>query len=444
MLVGVAVALVVATTSVTLYLATADRLRGQIDASLRNRIDRVLSLTPAERRTLERRLRGAVPDDLLGSIANGAQLVRADGSILRVAPRGRPLPVTAEVARLARAGSERRILMDVEADGQHLRIMAAGAGPLGAVEVARSLDEVDDALAGLSLICVIVGVVGCVVAAGVGLLVAHHGLRPVRRFTARTEEISRTGDTSVRLPVHGSDELSRLAEAHNRTLLALDESVVAQRQLVADASHELRTPLAAIRANVQVLQRTPGMPDVDRAQLLDEVLTETAALTALIADVVDVARDGSAELVLEELRLDCVVEEALERVRRRSTDRVFAMCGGPVVIVGDEQLLARAIDNLLDNAAKWAPRGSTVDVAVEGGRVTVRDRGPGVPEVELGRVFDRFYRSAAARGTRGSGLGLAIVRQVARAHGGRARVENAEGGGARFSIDLSAAVRRLD
>ena len=99
--------------------------------------------------------------------------------------------------------------------------------------------------------------------------------------------------------------------------------------------------------------------------------------------------------------------------------------------------IERAVGNLLDNAIKWSPDGGTVEVAVHDGRVIVRDQGPGIAEEDLPHVFDRFYRSPAARGTPGSGLGLAIVRQIARAHGGDVRATRAEGGGTQVELTLT-------
>jgi two-component system sensor histidine kinase MprB len=135
-------------------------------------------------------------------------------------------------------------------------------------------------------------------------------------------------------------------------------------------------------------------------------------------------------------RLDSVVEDAVQRARFHAPQVEFDVRSSPSVVKGSPWRVERAVRNLLDNARKWSPPGAIVEVVVGDARVTVRDRGPGVSDDDAPRIFDRFYRSPAARGVPGSGLGLAIVRQVADDHGGSVRVEKAEGGGSRFILDL--------
>ena len=138
-------------------------------------------------------------------------------------------------------------------------------------------------------------------------------------------------------------------------------------------------------------------------------------------------------------RLDLVAAEAVERARRDRPRVEFTTDLEETVVFGVRDRLERAIANLLDNAAKWSPPGGTVDVAVRGGEVTVRDRGPGIADEDLPFVFDRFYRSPSARGLPGSGLGLAIVRQVADAHSGTVVAEHAPGGGTLVRLSLNGA-----
>jgi two-component system sensor histidine kinase MprB len=163
-------------------------------------------------------------------------------------------------------------------------------------------------------------------------------------------------------------------------------------------------------------------------------------MTALVADLMDLARDGHASAPpAEPLRLDHLVEGAVERTRRRAPGVEFVTSMSPVVVTGVAERLDRAIGNLLDNAAKWSPPNGRVEVSVADGAVTVRDHGPGIAPEDLPFVFDRFYRSAAARGLPGSGLGLAIVRQVAEAHGGSVQAWNAPDGGAVLRMWMSPA-----
>jgi two-component system, OmpR family, sensor histidine kinase MprB len=226
------------------------------------------------------------------------------------------------------------------------------------------------------------------------------------------------------------DEIGRLATSFNTMLGALEDSIHAQRQLVADASHELRTPLTSLRTNVELLARGT-LPDEERRRAMDDVHAQIEELTALVADVVEMARDGEPRHDVEEaVRLDEVVADAVARARLHSPQISFHEQLDASVVVGVPERLHRAVSNVLDNAAKWSPPDGDVDVTVHGGEIAVRDRGPGIDPDDLPYVFDRFYRSAAARNRPGSGLGLAIVRQVAEAHGGTVSAERvAEDGG---------------
>jgi two-component system sensor histidine kinase MprB len=167
-----------------------------------------------------------------------------------------------------------------------------------------------------------------------------------------------------------------------------------------------------------------------------EQLTE---MTALIAELVELARGDQSPAEPEDVRLDLLAADAIERTRRNRPGVAIAPQLEESMIRGVPSAIERAVSNLLDNAAKWSPPGGEVDVVVRAGEVTVRDRGPGIADEDLPHVFDRFYRSAAARRLPGSGLGLAIVRQVAEAHGGSVSAEAAEGGGALLRLRLGAA-----
>jgi two-component system sensor histidine kinase MprB len=222
-------------------------------------------------------------------------------------------------------------------------------------------------------------------------------------------------------------------------LEALDASLAAQRRLVADASHELRTPLTSLRTNVEVLARPDAPTGEERERLLRDIVDQTAELTRLVEDVVELARGHEPSLAETDVRLDELVAAAVERAGRHAPHVRFRTDLDGSVVRGVPERIDRAVSNLLDNAAKWSPPEGEVDVVVRAGEVTVRDRGPGIADEDLPHVFDRFYRSAAARRLPGSGLGLAIVRQVAEAHGGSVSAEAAEGGGAVLRLRLGAA-----
>jgi two-component system sensor histidine kinase MprB len=325
---------------------------------------------------------------------------------------------------------------DVTVDGTHLRVFTFAYGPDSAVQVARPLTEVDESLRRIGLVLLLIAAGGVVLAAGLGLVVARAALSPVRRLTETAEHVSETQDLSERIEVSGNDELSRLAASFNTMLGALEKSTRAQRQLVADASHELRTPLTSVRTNIEVLAGDRFLPPEERTRLLSDVVEQLEEMTTLIAELIELARAEQQWAAPEEVRLDLLVADAVERARRNRPEVVYSVELEPVTVAGVPTTIERAVGNLLDNAAKWSPADAEVEVELRDGRLTVRDHGPGIPEEDLPYVFDRFYRARAARGMPGSGLGLAIVRQVAESHGGDVVAERAEGGGTRMVLTL--------
>ena len=175
----------------------------------------------------------------------------------------------------------------------------------------------------------------------------------------------------------------------------------------------------------------------EREKLLTDVVAQLTEMTALVTELVELARGEEHAAGAEDVRLDLLVAEVVERAQRDFPQVEFVTALEPTELHGVPATIARAVSNLLDNAAKWSPPGGRVEVAVQNGEVTVRDHGPGIDDDDLPYVFDRFYRSAAARKLPGSGLGLAIVKQVAEAHGGAVTAERAEGDGTRMKLVLA-------
>jgi len=276
---------------------------------------------------------------------------------------------------------------------------------------------------------VVVALGGLVLAAILGYIAARTALRPVATLTGAAERVAETRDLATRIKVDRDDELGSLARSFNTMLDALERSAKAQRRLVADASHELRTPLAALRTNVELMRRADALDPRDRAELLQAILDGLEELTALVSDVVELARDEEPSVLLEDVRLDEIVTRAATRAAAHWPHVRFDVDVEPAVVHGVPERLARAVANLLDNAGKYSPAGGTVEVRLRAGELTVRDHGPGIAEEDLPYIFDRFYRAPSARSMPGSGLGLAIVRQVVEGHGGTVAAANAPGGG---------------
>ena len=276
-------------------------------------------------------------------------------------------------------------------------------------------------------------VVAATVMAGVlGRAIAGRALRPVTRLTRTAEAITATGDPGRRadagldagrradagLDAGRGDEVARLASSFSAMLTALQRSVEAQRQLVADASHELRTPLTSLRTDLDLLCDPPGLADPRAPQYAERARRRTVELSDLVADLVSLARYGRRPQVMQDVRLDEVVASAAAGVRDRTTPpRTLSLDLEPTLVVGDEEALYRAVVNLLDNAVAWTPAEGDIAVTLRDGRLCVSDTGPGIPAEDLPHVFERFYRSSTARSRPGSGLGLAIVKQVANQHG---------------------------
>ena len=238
--------------------------------------------------------------------------------------------------------------------------------------------------------------------------------------------------------MRGRDEISRLSRRLDELLASIESSLASQRQLVADASHELRTPITTLRANMELLADARTLPEKERAEVVRDVRDELESMTSLVGELVELARGEEADVAPAELRLDAVVRGVVERAARRWPAVEFRTELEPCTIVGAPQRVERAVSNLVDNARKWSPEGgAVVEISVRDGVVEVRDHGPGIDEKDAPLVFNRFYRSAAARALPGAGLGLAIVKQIADAHGGTVRAENAPDGGAVVWLRLS-------
>ncbi len=422
-----AVALAVVVASLVVYFAVRQQLRGSVDDALRVR-EVEISHEPPERIFF-------APEPNFG-VAGYVQVLGADRNCRSQGGAECLLPFGDKALDVAR-GNSGPYLSDVDVSGTHLRVLTFPYIPATAVQIARPLTEVDHSLSRIRLFLILITAGGVAVAAALGLAVSRATLAPVRRLTRATETVAETGDLSERIDAGGRDELSRLADSFNAMLGALEESRRVQRQLVEDASHELRTPLTSLRTNIEVLASERTLPAGERGRLLTDVVEQLGEMTVLVAELIELARGEQQPEEAQDVRLDLVAAEAVERARRNSPGVEFKAHLRESLIRGVPATIERAVGNLLDNAAKWSPPGAEVEVAVHDASVSVRDHGPGIDEEDLPHVFDRFYRARSARGMPGSGLGLAIVRQVAEAHGGEVVAERAEGGGTLMILRLN-------
>jgi two-component system sensor histidine kinase MprB len=481
-----AVAIAVVLASGLTYLLTSNQLHSQVDAQLHNRghaagrlqrylnPDRKAAAVVADSERLGLDLNGISssdgksdssskesvnsaaqatrPNNLFGRLPPGPdqvrgyqQVVSSSGQIVVRSARKVSLPVDARTRLLAKDGG-RPFFRDAYVHGIHLRVLAQSFGHNQAIQLAQPLTEVDSLLHRLRLILAVLALGGVALAALLGRLVAGAAVLPLKRLNQATEHVARTQDLSGRIRYVGEDEIGRLAASFNSMLDALDQSmgaldasVHAQRQLVADASHELRTPVTSLRTNIEILQQAEDMDQGDRSRLLSDVVEQIGELTLLMNDLIDLARGEEPRADAEEMRLDMVVGEVIERARRRVPGAPFAVELEATMVSGVPARVERAVSNLIDNAVKYSPPGYSIEISLHGDELTVRDHGPGISAEDLPYVFDRFYRGAEARGRPGSGLGLAIVRQVAEQQGGMVTAEDAAGGGTLMRLRLPGA-----
>jgi two-component system sensor histidine kinase MprB len=424
------VALVVALACATTYFVMRHELYSQVDAQLtehaHNPTTNYEGFNPFQQ------------DFIAIVLPHGQRTLQSD-----------PVPIDAEIRAVA-AGHRRGFFRNTTlkavqtSTGRHIVLRARERVlPVtgGAVVVARDIDYIDHDLDRLRFILILVSLGGILIAAAAGALVSGATLAPVRRLTAAAERIAETGEPSERVPEGGRDELARLGASFNTMLASLEESLETQRRFVADASHELRTPLTSLQTNIDVLRGDIELEPEQRRRLLDDLHRESQEMRALIAGLLELAR-GGAQTTREEFQLDELVEAGLDRARTRFPAVAWKSDGlEPTVVDGYRDPMERAVWTLLENAGKWSGDGGSVEVSLARGELRVRDHGPGFSEEDRPLVFDRFYRSAAARAMPGAGLGLAIVREVAEAHGGTVEAENAAGGGALVRLSLNGAAR---
>jgi two-component system, OmpR family, sensor histidine kinase MprB len=381
-------------------------------------------------------LQRAVPAPGPGGPPSLAQLIGPDGAPVTDIGSQVRLPVSDTDKALATNGGDASF-SDVSAHDTSFRVLTQPLPMGGAIQVARSLEDTDHTLNTLIIILAAVSAGGIALAAGLGPFVARAALAPAGEVSDAAEEVARTHDLTHRIEVRGDDELGRLAGSFNEMMAGLERSEAAQRRLVADASHELRTPLATLRTNIETLGRTENLDPEERKRLVADLTQELEEMTELVGDIVELARaPGQDAIARQDVALDELTRDAIERAERRARGMRFDQDLHPSLVNADAQRLGRAISNMLDNACKWSPEGGTVEVEVDHGRVVVRDHGPGFPAGDLDKVFDRFWRADDARGKPGSGLGLAIVQRVADEHDGSARASNAPEGGAVVSLEL--------
>jgi two-component system OmpR family sensor kinase len=330
-----------------------------------------------------------------------------------------------------------------------VRVLAETFPGYGTIYATTSLDDVTQTVGQLELILIIGSAVAGVIAAVGVAWVMRRGLRPVEVMAGQADKIN-AGDLTDRVSPHDPrTEMGRLGAALNGMLARIADFVAereasqdATRRFFADASHELRTPLASLRANAELYQQgaLPRRDQVDEA--MRRITLEAQRMGGLVDDMLRLARlDQQPGQQCEPVDLGALATECVQRARTASPDWTWR-CNvtGGLEVTGDEELLRRAIDNVLGNVAAHTPEGSTAILTATGDgthvAVEVSDNGPGVPADQLPRIFDRFYRAGVPSRRPGSGLGLAIAVAVAAAHDGHVAATAREPHGLRITLTL--------
>lgn len=331
---------------------------------------------------------------------------------------------------------------------ERLRMLAwpvvQGGRHLGTVVIVRSLAPIDGAVRQLLAVLALTIPLAIAIAALGGYVLAYRALRPVEQLRRAAEDYS-ANDLSGRLaPARlRDDEFGRLARTLDAMLDRVASAVEQRRRFTGDASHELRTPIATILANASLSLERPRSVD-DQRSTIARIESEAARMGRIVEGLLVLARTDAVSALThaDDVHVRAVLDASVRRVAPVAAERgvqVVVRAESAIVVADRESGLERVFDNLLDNALRFAPRGTAIeiDAAARQGtaRITVADHGPGIPADERARVFERFHRGPGASGS-GAGLGLAIASAILEAGRGRISAAETPGGGATFVVEL--------
>jgi signal transduction histidine kinase len=430
----VVVAVVLAFTAIVVVVAQQRALTDNLDDRLRRRADDVSALVESGS-TPEVLAVDGDPDDSL------AQLVTVSGEVVAASPNVAGEPPVANPSGDARERLQTVDRLPIDSDEFRLLTRHFDTNEASyALFVAAALDDVTENIAELGLVLAVVLAVVLVIVAALIWIVVGRALRPVEGIRAEVERITGSElDRRVPEPA-GDDEIGRLARTMNAMLGRVEDAHVRQEQFVADASHELRSPLTNIRSELEVDLAHAGTADLLATH--HSVLDETVRLQRLVDDLLYLARSDAGELPTrsEAVDLDEIVLRESMTIRARGRVMVDTARVSGAQVTGDRDQLTRAVRNVLDNAERHAS--SRISVSLREidhhAELTVTDDGPGIPDDQADRIFERFTRidDARDRGHGGTGLGLAITHDILTRHRGAISSSRSSSGGAEFRIRL--------
>jgi signal transduction histidine kinase len=423
---------------VPLALNTRDRVDAEVKAQAQSQADLVAATASG--------FGAGDRSDLVRLARTSARSVR--GRVLIVDARGRVVAdSTGEASRGESYARRPEIASALRGDGGQDRrdsrtldeeILATtvpvvrGGNPAGAVRITQSVDAVNRSVrrsvVGILLLSLVVLTVGL----AVGLLIARRIARPIGRLEGTARQVA-AGDLGRRAPVEGSTDQRSLARSFNVMTDRLGTALQGQQRFVADASHQLRTPLTGLRLRLEEARATSDQPHV--REEIDAGMAEVDRLAAMVEELLLLSRAGARDAPPERLDLGAAAEDAARRWHAAAQEagvELVVSRNGPTPVTASRPALDRAVDVLVENAVRYSPVGTQVEIVTAPGRLEVLDRGPGFQPGEEARVLERFHRGSAGRqGPPGTGLGLPIAQELAREWGGDVRLENRAGGGAR-------------
>lgn len=442
LILGCLILLLVSTTSLAIYQTVRVNLDKQVDNFLIDRVNTVAQRLSGARelQSLGRRERFRFPlsEALLDAQFDvESQVIDQSGEII-LAIGESAIPVTSSDIAIANGAEAQMRSITLGQNDFRLYVVPLRGG--GAMQIARNVDENTTILYRIRNGLVTLSAALVALAAGAGWWIARAITKPLQTLSVTANDVATTGLLEVSVPERGTTELRSLAISFNAMLTKIRSSVTRERQFIQDASHELRTPLTSLRANSELLER-PELTNDERGAILRDMRAEVDALTAISSELSTLATDQRYSEAAISINLSDATEVVVERMRRRSKRNInFASFpadshANNIIQVRHAQF-ERALTNIIDNALKFSPDDTSVEVQVGHRSVTVIDHGPGITEKDRPNIFTRFFRADATRSMPGSGLGLAIVQQFAADHNGSVEVVDTPGGGATFHLRL--------
>lgn len=442
LILGCLILLLVSTTSLAIYQTVRVNLDKQVDNFLIDRVNTVAQRLSGARelQSLGRRERFRFPlsEALLDAQFDvESQVIDQSGEII-LAIGESAIPVTSSDIAIANGAEAQMRSITLGQNDFRLYVVPLRGG--GAMQIARNVDENTTILYRIRNGLVTLSAALVALAAGAGWWIARAITKPLQTLSVTANDVATTGLLEVSVPERGTTELRSLAISFNAMLTKIRSSVTRERQFIQDASHELRTPLTSLRANSELLER-PELTNDERGAILRDMRAEVDALTAISSELSTLATDQRYSEAAISINLSDATEVVVERMRRRSKRNInFASFpadshANNIIQVRHAQF-ERALTNTIDNALKFSPDDTSVEVQVGHRSVTVIDHGPGITEKDRPNIFTRFFRADATRSMPGSGLGLAIVQQFAADHNGSVEVVDTPGGGATFHLRL--------